>query len=517
VHPPCPLVNESAEREGIRLVNVVAQRNLESKIKRILFVEPQSGYSTGFNDTVRVETLGPEYLAAAVADVAECRLADLRVPGVDLETHMNEFKPDLVALKCGYTTDVPVAADLAEQIKRLDPDLPVVVGGHHISLSPQDLYSPNVDAIVYGEADEIFPVLIRELGTDRRLDRVPYLHYRDKSGEWRTTVPEIKIDNVIMYNDPSMNDRPETLRSLCDPYRDSYYFLYYPHPYTVETARGCRYRCSFCSVWQFHHGTYKVEGWERTFREINRIPNGSYVNIVDDLALQVMPHEDYRQSDGWRLANALIESGNRRRFWMQCRADNIVRNKELYTRWAEAGLDMILVGLESDDPAELKRVNKGSRVNVNDDAISFLHSIGVKLWGAQIVFADWLHDKFDHLIEYNKRLGIECPQFTIHTPLPGTVDWKKYEDQLITKERQYFDFLHPVLPTALPINEFIERYVQLYRECHMSLSELRRMVHVGLVPQEGVTKFLGKFRNLLDPKTYQSAIDLHERKAHVGA
>ena len=493
------------------MVDIIAHQNLESNIKRILFVEPQSGYSTGFNDTVRVETLGPEYLAASVADVAECRLADLRVPGVDLEQQIREFAPDLIALKCGYTTDVPVAADLAHQIKQMDRDLPIIVGGHHISLSPCDLYTPDVDAIVYGEADEVFPALIHELGKKRRLDRIPYLHYRDGLGDWRTTVPVMTIENHILHDDPWMNDRPESLRSLCDPYRDEYYFLYYPRPYSVETSRGCRYRCSFCSVWQFHHGAYKVEGWERTFREISRIPNGSYVNIVDDLAMQVMPHENYRESDAWRLANALIEGGNRRRFWMQCRADNIVRNQELYTRWAEAGLDMILVGLESDDPAELKRVNKGSRVSVNEAAITFLHSIGVKVWGAQIVFADWLHDKFDHLIDYNLRLGVECPQFTIHTPLPGTVDWKTYEDQLITIDRQYFDFLHPVLPTALPITEFIDRYVQLYRECHMSVGELKRMVHCGQVPHKGVTRFLGKFRNLLDPKTYQSAIDLHER------
>jgi hypothetical protein len=137
----------------------------------------------------------------------------------------------------------------------------------------------------------------------------------------------------------------------------------------------------------------------------------------------------------------------------------------------------------------------------------------VKLWGAQIVFADWLHDKFDHLTEYNQRLGIECPQFTIHTPLPGTVDWQKYEDQLITHERQYFDFLHPVLPTALPIREFIDRYVQLYRDCHMGLDELKRMVHAGQVTRTGVTDFMRKFRHLLDPATYQSAVDLHERVA----
>jgi hopanoid C-3 methylase len=492
------------------MTDVIGRRNLESKIRRILFVEPQSGYSTGFNDTVRVESLGVEYLAGTVRDVAVCELADLRTPNGDLAAHIERFQPDLIALKCGYTTDVPVVQQLARDVKHIEPTLPIIVGGHHISLAPTDLYIPEVDAILCGEGEGIFPTLVAELGGDRHLERIPNLHFPDPDGTFRSTAAGTKIGNLIVHNDPWMNERPEPLREICDPYRDNYYFLYYPRPYSLETARGCRYRCSFCSVWQFHHGTYKVEGWQRTLEEILRIPNGSYVNFVDDLAVQVMPHEDYRESDAWHLANALIESGNRRRFWMQCRADNIVRNKELYTRWAEAGLDMILVGLESDDPQELKLVNKGSRVNVNEEAIAFLHSIGVKLWGAQIVFADWLHDKFDHLIEYNKRLGIECPQFTIHTPLPGTVDWQRYRDQLITHDRKYFDFLHPVLPTALPIHEFIDRYVQLYRECHMGLGELTRMVRDGAVPHAGVTTFMKKFKHLLDPKTYQSAIELHE-------
>jgi radical SAM superfamily enzyme YgiQ (UPF0313 family) len=493
------------------MVEIIGKRFIESAIKRILFVEPQSGYSTGFNDTVRVETLGPEYLAGSVKDIAESRLVDLRIPGANLVASMMEFRPQLVAIKCGYTTDVPVVADLAREVKRLDPTVPIVVGGHHISLSPEDLFIPEIDGIAYGEAEDIFPLIVRELGTGGSLARVPYMYYREPDGTFKTTVVPRPIANEILHNSHEMNRRPLPLRELCDPYRDHYYFLYYRRPYSIETARGCRYRCSFCSVWQFHHGVYKVEGWERTFEEIMRIPDGSYVNIVDDLAIQVMPHEDYRQSDAWKLAQALIQSGNKRRFWMQCRADNIVRNKELYTAWAEAGLDMVLIGLESDDPAELKRVNKGSKVNVNEEAINFLHSLKVKIWGAQIIFADWLHDRFDRLIEYNKRLNIECPQFTIHTPLPGTVDWKKYYDQLITTDRRYFDFLHPVLPTALPIREFIERYVQLYRECHMSRSQLMEMVRTGRVTLQGVIEFAKKFRNLTDPETYRSAIELHER------
>ena len=37
-------------------------------------------------------------------------VADLRAPGTDLVEHINRFNPDLIAMKCGYTTDVPVAA-----------------------------------------------------------------------------------------------------------------------------------------------------------------------------------------------------------------------------------------------------------------------------------------------------------------------------------------------------------------------------------------------------------------------
>src|SRR5215213_3779878 len=169
------------------MVEIIGKRFIESAIKRILFVEPQSGYSTGFNDTVRVETLGPEYLAGSVADVAECRMVDLRTTRADLHVAMAEFQPQLIALKCGYTTDVPVVADLARQIKQLDPSLPIVVGGHHISLSPQDLFIPEIDGIAYGEAEDIFPLIIRELGAGRSLAHVPYVYYRDADGSFKTT------------------------------------------------------------------------------------------------------------------------------------------------------------------------------------------------------------------------------------------------------------------------------------------------------------------------------------------
>ena len=37
-------------------------------------------------------------------------------------------------------------------------------------------------------------------------------------------MPEIPIDNLIVHDSDEMNERPEPMRALCDPYRDDYYF-----------------------------------------------------------------------------------------------------------------------------------------------------------------------------------------------------------------------------------------------------------------------------------------------------
>ncbi|MDE3077309.1 MAG: radical SAM protein, partial [Chloroflexota bacterium] len=158
----------------------------------------------------------------------------------------------------------------------------------------------------------------------------------------------------------------------------------------------------------------------------------------------------------------------------QIRADNVWpkdpikrrKHQAVFEKLAQAGLDMVLVGLESFDPKELKRVNKGSSVEQNVRGIEFLRSIGIKIWGAQIVFPDWGVEDFDKTIEVNRQLGIEVPQFTILTPLPGTPDYQRAleEGTLLTTEPGMFDFFHSVFKTKLPLPEFYTQISRLYKE-----------------------------------------------------
>jgi hypothetical protein len=49
-------------------------------------------------------------------------------------------------------------------------------------------------------------------------------------------------------------------------------------------------------------------------------------------------------------------------------------------------------------------------------------------------------------------------------PLPGTDFYEQVKAQLITHNYDYFDLLHTLLPTTLPLKEFYEEFYNLYKK-----------------------------------------------------
>jgi hopanoid C-3 methylase len=344
--------------------------------------------------------------------------------------------------------------------------VPIIVGGHHIGLRPADVFMPEVTAIIRGPGEQPFKEVVKAWSSKRSLEDVRELWYRDGDGEYVANMDPIEVRPYFKYKSTIMDERPMPRRDLVEEFRDEYFFLFYPKVYSVETARGCRYRCSFCSVWNHHQGEYLVESPNRTVSEIASLPSG-YINFVDDLAFSDVEGAD-------EMANELLRLGVNKRYWAQIRSDNVwpknaekrKKHQAVFEKLAEAGLDMVLMGLESFDPAELKRVNKGSTVDQNVRAIEFLRGLGVKIWGAQIVFPEWDVADFDKTIEVNRRLGIEVPQFTILTPLPGTPDYERAvkDGTLLTLEPGMYDFFHSVFKTKLPLPQFYTEIARLYKE-----------------------------------------------------
>lgn len=467
----------------------------------VLLVQPKNEYLVGFNETVMIEPLSLEFLAGAVDDLVDVSIIDMRIDK-DLEARLAETRAGIVGVTCGYTADVPIVRNIVRRIKAYNPDIVVILGGHHATLRPSDFFMPEVDYLICGEGEQAFRALIEGIAEQDRekIKQIGRLFYREGDEHvltWDETKHRFKVNKAPT---DEMSHRPRPRRDLVSRYRNHYYFLYHRNPWTIESARGCAFRCNFCSVWKFHRGDYKTEEAARTVDEISRV-EGKYVPFIDDLA--------FRQPQvAQELARGIMAEGINKRFWAQCRASDIVAHPESFRALAEAGLDMVLMGIEAIDQETLKKLNKGSKPSMNIDAIRILHEAGVKIWGALIVDPSWSVDEFNRLADFVNHYEIECPQFTILTPLPGTDLYKTMESKLVSRDPRHFDFVHTVLPTRLPIEKFYEQYARLYQQTGMKMNRIMQLVRDKIVTIDDLRVFKSKFEDLINPEVYLRSLSM---------
>lgn len=407
-------------------------------------VQPDSGRGpVGFRVVAMPEPLALEILAATVPEV-EVRIVDLRIE-LGLAAHLEEFAPDVVAVTC-LTTEVYAAREVLAAAKAHAGEIFTVVGGQHATLLPEDFHLPCVDAICLGEGELVFPELIAALAAGRKLDGVPNLVWRDRAGQF--------IHNGRSVPPWDMDRSPLPRRDLVEPYRAEYFWLFRQPDSAVATGRGCPYRCSFCSVWEFYEGRTRQMSPGRVLDEVREVSTLDMTFVDDNFIFNAR-----RESE---IARRIKAEGIRHRYAMECRTDAIARHPELIEQWADIGLWGVLLGLEGATDRALQGVNKKNSLAVNDEAIRILQANGVVVWGAFLVDPQWTVDDFQALHDYVARMELRVVQFTVLTPLPGTQLYREQRDRLLTHDYRCFDALHAVVPTRLPREEFYRRFAGLY-------------------------------------------------------
>ena len=75
-------------------------------------------------------------------------------------------------------------------------------------------------------------------------------------------------------------------------------------------------------------------------------------------------------------------------------------------------------------------------------------------------------EDFRRLSEFVERNNLTHPIFTILSPFPGTDLYNMVKETLLTEGFELMDFIHTVLPTKLPLDEFYEEFLGLYRRAY---------------------------------------------------
>jgi radical SAM superfamily enzyme YgiQ (UPF0313 family) len=414
---------------------------------RVSLLKAPIGGIIGLEMITFVEPLGLECVAGALElEGHVCQIVDMRIDGVDGGfAKARAFGPDIVGLQCNFTTERYRALRLARRVKQEFPDALVVLGGHDASRDPDWFLKPGFDVIVVGDGEDVMPALVEAWHQRKNLSGVPGLVIN--------AATPIRTGHAPARG--SIDELPFPARHLIREYAGEYYINFRRPLALLETARGCPFRCNFCSVWKFHESTFREKSPERVVAELQQIeaPN---VFITDDIFWMNVKR-------GRELAKALIDSGIRKHYTLQTRSDIICKFPDLVEMWKDCGRMTVFLGLEKIDDAGLKSVNKKNSADNNNEAIRILQDLGIGYTPNFIIDPSWDVDDFARLKNWVDETGAYNSGYSVLTPLPGTDLWDETVADIQTDDWELFDIAHAVLPTKLPLLDFYREYAGLWK------------------------------------------------------
>ncbi|HNX80767.1 MAG TPA: radical SAM protein [Candidatus Omnitrophota bacterium] len=199
--------------------------------------------------------LGLAYLAA-VCRTKGYHVSIIDAPAIDAShqdilAFLREEQPAVVGLSA-VTVVFHRAVILAEAIRRLFPDMLIVIGGHHASIMPRQVIgeTPHFDIAVYGEGEATMVEILARY-RDAGFCRDAFL--ADKSLCGITGIAFRRGTDIVVTQPrqpiPSLDELPYPAWDLLSMDR----YIPLPNQYVrkpvvhMVATRGCPYSCGFCS------------------------------------------------------------------------------------------------------------------------------------------------------------------------------------------------------------------------------------------------------------------------------
>lgn len=332
------------------------------------------------------EPVDTKYLE--VADIAQ-------VEGVP-----EEF--DVVAIS-SFSAQIGEAYALADRYRALGTK--VILGGLHVSAVPDEA-AAHADAIVIGEGEPVWPRVMADLM---------------RPGGGLAKVYDARGQNF------DLNQSPMPRFELLDPERYN--------RITVQTQRGCPFRCEFCAASMRISPTYKTKPVDRVMAEIHRIKSvwkSPFIEFADDNTFVNKAHSK-------ELMRALAPEQLR---WFTETDLSVADDVDLLEMMRDAGCAQVLIGLESPTFSSLngleQRANwKARQADHYLEAIRRIQDRGITVNGCFVLGLDGAGvESFEEIWNFVRESGLYEVQITVQTAFPGTPLYErlKREGRLLREE-----------------------------------------------------------------------------------
>jgi radical SAM superfamily enzyme YgiQ (UPF0313 family) len=468
----------------------------------VLLFRPDPGNERfGLGPFFRVEPLGLEYVAAALRERGhEPTIVDLRF-GHSVRSWVRRTRPRVVGISCMHALEYDRVIETAREVRRASPDAFILAGGHAAAAFPGPLEAAEIDAICTDDGEEIVPAVAEALRTGRPLTEVPGLRVKTADG-WTVTAP--------LEDRTGLDAVPMPARDLVERDRRKYLCLLFRPVWLVETARGCPFRCSFCSVWQLYGRSFRERSIGAVVDDLASV--GDAVFIADDLFWN---HAERSRE----LARALKKRGVKKRWILvQTRTDLVGRNADLLEEWRPVAKDFdIFFGLEAASDAKLAGVAKDAPVSASVEAARISRELKYGVTGNFLVDPDWDEAQFRELWDFVAANGFQRAGYTILTPLPGTELFQKLAPVLEGQPWFKYDMHHVLWEPRLGAKRFFELYAETWRRSILNTSGEKRWIDWmrQIKPSEipYLTRVLARTQRMMKASAYMKEHEEAQRVA----
>ena len=296
-----------------------------------------------------------------------------------------------VAAIASFSAQIKDAYELSDRYRALG--VRTVLGGLHVTARPDEA-ARHADAIVIGEGEIGWPALLADLAGGRMQPR----YASDGRSFSLADAPMPRFDLLEM-------DRYNRI--------------------TVQTQRGCPWRCEFCAASIRLTPLYKMKPVDKVIaeiREIKKLWPKPFIEFADDNSFVHRRHSK-------DLLRAVADEGIR---WFTESDVSIADDPELLALMRDAGCAEVLIGLESPTAAgiegvELRRNWKRGRFGRYLEAVERIQSHGIAVNGCFVLGLDGDGPEvFDAVHDFVRASGQFDVQITVLTPFPGTPMYDRF-------------------------------------------------------------------------------------------
>ncbi|HAV77747.1 MAG TPA: magnesium-protoporphyrin IX monomethyl ester cyclase, partial [Anaerolineae bacterium] len=277
-----------------------------------------------------------------------------------LVEEVGKFDPDYVLLgHSGSTATHKTAIKTIHEIKRTYPNITVIYGGVYPSYADKSIMREcgEIDFIVRGEGEQTIVGLVRTLENGGELEYVDGVTWRhgDEIIANRSRNPIVNLDQY----------RPGW--ELVD--WSLYQLFGFKRAAGLQFSRGCTLTCSYCGQWMFwkkwrHRSPENIVEHLKVLKEIYNV---DYVWFADE-------NFSADKETVKRLLELIIESKLDLSLNINMTAADVVRDADILQRYKAAGVDYIVMGVESLKDSVVANIRKNNPFDVSKEAVRLLHA-----------------------------------------------------------------------------------------------------------------------------------------------